>query len=154
MSIIDFKLESQQFRNVSETDTTEDRKTSVETATAARAWFMTVSLRQRPRCFGCGGRMIPKTVHVRHNRALCEICVDHDWSRIQPFWNAMADLAGPLEVTPSRGILFWTPPATLPDEEAYLRWLDLWTLSCSRSALAADAARVSPLPRLQPQTRR
>ncbi len=113
--------------------TTEDRKTSPETTTTERPWFMFVSLRDRPRCFGCGGRMLSKTVRIQANYALCELCNEIDQSEFRPFWNAIDTLGCPGELTKSRGIIFWIPPRTLPDQEAYLRWMELWEIMRARS---------------------
>lgn len=97
-------------------------------STSHLAWFMSVPLDSRPRCFGCGGRMLPKVVIVQSDFAICEQCTAMDWSKCHPYWLALASLGSPLELSRSRGIIFWTPPATLPDIDAYLRWLELWDI--------------------------
>lgn len=89
------------------------------------AWFMSVTLDSRPRCFGCGGRMLPKVVVVQSNVAICEQCSHTNWSDFRPFWLALKSRGAPLEITRSRGIIFWTPPASLPDIDGYLRWIEL-----------------------------
>lgn len=103
-------------------------KTLAETAQNARPWFMAISLGSRPRCFGCGGRMLPKVVVVQADHAICELCSSIDWSDLRPSWHALESLGSPLELTRSRGITFWTPPASLPDQDAYLRWVELWEI--------------------------
>lgn len=108
--------------------TTDDWKTATETARKDRPWFMAVSLGSRPRCFGCGGRMLPKVVRIQENHALCEACSLVGWDEYRPFWAALESLGAPMELTRSRGIVFWTPPPTLPDQDAYIRWLELWDI--------------------------
>ena len=91
-------------------------------------WFMSVSLSQRPRCFGCGGRMLSKVVTFSHGFALCEDCALTDWSNFHGCWRAIESLGSDREISRSRGITFWTPPVSLPDHDAFLRWLELWTI--------------------------
>ncbi len=69
--------------------------------------------------------MLSKTVRIQSNHALCELCDGIDNSEFRPFWRALANTGSPGEITKSRGIIFWTPPRTLPDEDAYLRWWEL-----------------------------
>jgi hypothetical protein len=72
--------------------------------------------------------MLPKVVVIQANHALCENCSTVDWSDIRPAWDAIDSIGSPLEITRSRGIVFWTPPPTLPDQDAYLRWFELWDI--------------------------
>lgn len=97
-------------------------------------WFMSISLATRPRCFGCGGRMLPKVVIIQSDFALCQQCGRIDWSDYRPFWFALESLGSTLELTRSRGIVFWTPPPPLPDQDAYLRWMELWEANSGVSA--------------------
>lgn len=99
-----------------------------------RPWFMAVSLGSRPRCFGCGGRMLPKVVTVQADHAICEACSFIDWSDYRSYWDAIESLGSPLEITRSRGIVFWTPPPTLPDQDGYIRWMELWEIMSDHSA--------------------
>lgn len=91
----------------------------------ARPWFMSVSLATRPRCFGCGGRMLPKTVRIQSNFALCEGCSAVNWTQQRRYWLALEELGCPLEISRSRGIVFWTPPVGLPDQDACIRSIEL-----------------------------
>ncbi len=125
MTIIDFQLEAQDNCSSTALGTPEDARKSLEALLADRAWFMLVSLKTRPRCFGCGGRLLPKVVTVQLDFALCDACGTIDWSEYRPFWNALTSRGCTDELTRSRGIIFWTPPSTLPDQDAYLRWLEL-----------------------------
>lgn len=113
---------------------TEAAKTISEHAGSRRPWFMPVCLASRPRCFGCGGRMLPKVVVVKGNYAICEKCSFVDWSKLHAFWDAIESLGSPCELTRARGIVFWTPPASLPDTDAYLRWMELWEIMAGTSA--------------------
>lgn len=108
--------------------TTELQSTTLERATRGLPWFMSISLAARPRCFGCGGRLLPKVVVVQGNFALCDRCERIDWSDYRPHWLAIESLGSPLELSRSRGIIFWTPPITLPEHDAYLRWIELWDI--------------------------
>ncbi len=128
----------------------EDAKTAPETADAERAWFMNIALRCRPRCFGCGGRMLPKAVRIVANYAVCEVCSNIDYSEIRPTWAALESLGSPLELTRSRGIIFWTPPSTLPDIEAYMRWMELWDIMARHSSRALLTHHNHELPALLP----
>lgn len=101
---------------------------TIEGASTRLPWFMSVTLATRPRCFGCGGRLLPKVVMVQSDFALCEQCARIDWSDYRPFWLAIQSLGSPLELSRSRGIVFWTPPVTLPQHDAYLRWIELWDI--------------------------
>ncbi len=68
--------------------------------------------------------MIPKATRFLHDIAFCEACADRDAQRVVPFLMALESLIGPMELTRTKGIVFWTPPVALPDVDAYLRWLD------------------------------
>lgn len=131
---IDFELHGEERSLTPSLDTTDDWKTAAEAAAKARPWFMAVSLASRPRCFGCGGRMLPKVVRIQANHALCEACSTIDWSDYRPYWRAIESLGCPLEITTSRGIVFWTPPHTLKDVDGYLRWMELWEIKTEASA--------------------
>lgn len=99
-----------------------------QATTSERPWFMSVSLGTRPRCFGCGGRMLPKVVVFDGGFAICEICTSIDWSHQQPLWRALDSLGAVGELSRNRGIIFWTPPSSLPDIDGYLRWMELWDI--------------------------
>lgn len=103
-------------------------------------WFLSIAVASRPRCFGCGGRLLPKVVVIVDNFALCEKCSTTDWSDFQPYWRALESRGPPLELSRSRGVTFWTPPATLPDMDAYIRWLKLRAIMRHRDDPAASTA--------------
>lgn len=107
---------------------TDDSRMIAATASKPRPWTMTITLRDRPRCFGCGGSMLPKVVRIQRNFAVCDVCDRIDWHESHPYWSAIDSLGGPLELTTSRGIVYWTPPASLPVIDAYLRWMELWDI--------------------------
>lgn len=88
--------------------------------------------------------MLSKTVRVQANFALCELCNDIDQSEFRPFWLALENLGSPDELTRSRGITFWIPPITLPDQCAYQRWMELWDIMKQPPPLPTN----SPLPGL------
>lgn len=121
----DFQLHGDDTPPTYNWSTTDDPTATTEDPTSPRPWFMAVSLRCRPRCFGCGGRMLTKVVVVQFDFAICEQCSTTDWSAYRPLWRALESLGSPLELSRSRGITFWTPPTTLPDIDGYLRWLEL-----------------------------
>lgn len=135
MNQIGFELVPENIGIASTLDPTEDRETSSLAIDPGREWFMYVALRARPRCFGCGGRMLSKTVKIQANFALCERCERIDQSEFRPHWLALESLGAPDELTRSRGIVFWLPPITLPDQDAYCRWMKL-----------LEAVRISPIP--------
>ncbi len=80
--------------------------------------------------------MLPKVVVIVQNHAVCEKCSFIDWSNYVAFWDAIESLGTALEITRSRGIVFWTPPASLPDHDAYLRWMELWEIMSDHSCRA------------------
>ena len=121
-----FELHSEDCSPTGHWDIADDANTIAEAAAEPRPWFMAISLGSRPRCFGCGGRMLPKVVVVQSAFAICERCATTDWSGWRPYWHAIGSLGSTLELSTSRGITFWTPPASLPDIDGYLRWLELW----------------------------
>lgn len=108
--------------------TTEVPNTTLEQASRALPWFTSISLPTRPRCFGCGGRLLPKVVVIQANFAVCDRCDRINWSDYRPFWHALESLGSPLELSRSRGVIFWTPPITLPERDAYFRWIELHDL--------------------------
>lgn len=108
--------------------TTELPNTTLEQACINLPWFMTISLKTRPRCFGCGGRLLPKVVIVQGNFALCDRCDRINWTDYRPYWLAIESLGCPLELSRSRGVTFWTPPPSLPERDAYFRWIELWDI--------------------------
>lgn len=126
--ISNFELIGEEQSNTLSGYTVELAMEALRRSSSNRPWFMSVTLSSRPRCFGCGGRMLPKVVVVQSNFAICEQCSTIDWSDYQPFWLALDSLGSPLELSRNRNIIFWTPPATLPDHDAYLRWLELWDI--------------------------
>lgn len=79
--------------------------------------------------------MLSKTVRIQADFALCELCDRIDQSEFRPHWLALDSLGATDELTRSRGIIFWTPPSSLPDQDAYFRWMELW-----------DIMKRSPLP--------
>lgn len=115
---------------------TELPNTTLERTSTGLPWFMSISLATRPRCFGCGGRLLPKVVVVQGNFAVCDRCEAVDWTEYRPFWLAIESLGSPLELSRSRGIIFWTPPITLPEHDAYLRWIELWAIMRTTAAPA------------------
>lgn len=125
MTTADFQLEAQDNCISTSSGTTDDARASLENLIAEREWFMFIALRTRPRCFGCGGRLLSKTVRIQANYALCERCDGLDNSFYRPFWNALRSRGCTDELTTSRGIIFWTPPTSLPEHDAYLRWHEL-----------------------------
>lgn len=128
MSTIGFCLTPDNYSHTAPGGDTGNADTFIETPIADRAWHMCVSLPSRPRCFGCGGRMLPKGVVIVSNFAVCKLCSDHPLSDYFDAWLAIESLGCTLEITRSRGIVFWTPPGTLPDHDAYLRWMELWQI--------------------------
>lgn len=124
----DFELRGEDCSPNGHWDITDDETTIAGAPTEPRPWFMAVSLGSRPRCFGCGGRMLPKVVVIQSGFALCGNCGTIDWSRCHPYWLAIESLGSTLELSRSRGIIFWTPPPTLPDIDGYLRWIELWDI--------------------------
>lgn len=124
----DFELRGEDSSPNGHWDITDDAETIAEATANPRPWFMLISLASRPRCFGCGGRMLPKVVVVQADHAICDNCSSIDWSDSRAYWDALDSLGSPLELTRSRGILFWTPPATLPDQDAFIRWMELWDI--------------------------
>lgn len=123
-----FELLGEDNSNTSDYSPLEFAETTHRHDTGHLAWFMSITLNTRPRCFGCGGRMLPKVVVIQSNCAICEQCSTIDWSDFRPFWLALESLGSPLELSRSRGITFWTPPPTLPDIDGYLRWIELWDI--------------------------
>ena len=125
---ISFELIGEDESSTTEVYNLELANASLRRATSHLAWFMSITLASRPRCFGCGGRMLPKVVVVQSAFAICDKCSTTDWARCRPYWLAIESLGSALELSRSRGIIFWTPPATLPDIDGYLRWLELWDI--------------------------
>ena len=90
-----------------------------------KPWHMSLSSPTRPRCPGCGARMIPKAVRIALNVATCDRC-DHNFNAERlSFFLALESLAGPSEISRSHHVMFWTPPSSLPDVCAFARWLEL-----------------------------
>lgn len=123
-----FRLHGEQSTTTPLSTTTTIPITTLEQPTRDLPWFMSISTPTRPRCFRCGGRLLPKLVVIQANHALCDFCARHDNTEYRPFWDAIERLAPPLEISRSRGIIFWTPSPSLPDTDGYLRWLHLWNL--------------------------
>lgn len=90
-----------------------------------RSWFMSVAVPTRPRCPACGGRMLPKAVMICGDVAWCDICHDAQHSDDVGWITGLLSRAGPSEFTVSRGVTFWTPPATLDDMPIYGRWVQV-----------------------------
>lgn len=128
-----FELQGEQSSKSSAEVNTNVSNATLERASSGLPWFMSISIATRPRCFGCGGRLLPKVVVIQSNFAICEQCSSIDWSDYRPFWLAIDSLGSPLELSRSRGITFWTPPFTLPDQDAYLRWMELWDIMTGSS---------------------
>ena len=128
MKTLDFELESEQSSPSLDGDELAKLPDRPQGTPRERPWFMSVSLATRPRCFGCGGRMLPKVVVFSSGFAICELCSYIDWSKFTPTWLAIESLGCAGELSRSRGIVFWTPPGSLPDIDAYLRWAELWEI--------------------------
>lgn len=114
--------------------TSDDAETIPGSPVKQRPWFMSISLATRPRCFGCGGRLLPKVVVFQADFALCERCASTPWSDYHRFWLAIESLGKPLELRHTRGVTFWVPPSDLPDQDGYLRWMQLWETRTGTSA--------------------
>ena len=123
--ITTFELHGENTSKTTSPSTSEISPETIEAACSHLPWFMSISLSSRPRCFGCGGRLLPKVVFIQANCAICDRCERINWDDFRPYWLALQSRAGPLELTRTRGIVFWTPPVTLRDMDAYLRWLEL-----------------------------
>jgi hypothetical protein len=79
--------------------------------------------------------MLSKTVRIQDNMALCEMCNEIDQSEFRPFWLAIGSLGTVDELTHSRGIIFWIPPSSLPDQDGYQRWMELWEIMTRPASL-------------------
>lgn len=90
-----------------------------------KTWHMSISAPTRPRCPGCGARMIPKAVRIKLNVATCDRCDQSFDAERLSFFLALESLAGPSEITRSHHVMLWTPPPSLPDVCAFGRWLEL-----------------------------
>ncbi len=82
--------------------------------------------------------MLSKTVRIQANYAICDLCNEVDQSQFRPFWDAVESLGSVSELTRSRGVIFWTPPTTLPDQDAYQRWMELWEIMRSTDPQGLD----------------
>lgn len=66
--------------------------------------------------------MLSKAVTICDDVAWCEVCHDEQHADDIAFIHGLMSRVGESEFTLAKGVIFWTPPASLDDVPVYGRW--------------------------------